>query len=82
MILDSLVDRFEKIANYMKILKNGVRSIYIQITKTLQSKLHNCHGVWRCCNCLKGNNHFAQLRLALHHASCTLYPVQLRNLGL
>ena len=47
----------------------------------LQGKLYNCDGAWRCCNCLKGSNHSAQLRLALHHHSHTLYPAQLRIPG-
>ena len=47
----------------------------------LQGRLHNRDGASLCCNCLKGNDHFAQLRLDLHHHSSTLYPVQPRILG-
>ncbi len=61
----------------MKLFENIAFSCLTQWVKTLQYKLHHYDGVWLRCNYY----HFAQLRLALHHHSGTLYPVQLRILG-
>ena len=52
--------------------------------KALQGKLHDYDGVWRCCNCLKGNiigmvqHHSAQIRLdncSLHCSTSYVHVV-------
>lgn len=63
-------------------LKTLDLSYFTHRVKALLGKLHHCVGIWRYYTYLKESNLSAQLRLAIHQHSSTLYPAQLRILGL